>query len=56
MNTNGNGHGELAGFLVNAGVDTLICGGIGGGAQNALHDAGITFYGGVTSKAEIELL
>ena len=36
VDTNGSGHGALAGFLVQHGVDTLICGGIGGGAQNAL--------------------
>ena len=36
VNTNGQGHGALAGFLTSAGVNILICGGIGGGAQNAL--------------------
>ena len=36
VDTNGSGHDALAGFLVTHGVDTLICGGIGGGAQNAL--------------------
>ena len=39
--------GALAGFLMQRGVDTLICGGIGGGAQAALAQAGITLYGGV---------
>ncbi len=52
VDTNGSGHGALAGFLVDAKVDTLICGGIGAGAQNALQDAGITLYGGVTGKAD----
>ena len=33
VDTNGSGHGALAGFLVAHGVDTLICGGIGGGAR-----------------------
>ena len=32
VDTNGSGHGALAGFLMQRGVDTLICGGIGGGA------------------------
>ena len=41
VSTNGNGHGALAEFLVENGVDTLICGGIGGGAQAALAEAGI---------------
>ncbi len=52
VDTNGSGHGELAGFLVNAGADTLICGGIGGGAQNALREAGITLFGGITGRAD----
>ena len=39
VDTNGSGHGALAGFLRQYGVDTLICGGIGGGAQNALAQA-----------------
>ena len=34
------------------GVDTLICGGIGGGAQAALADAGIKLYGGVSGDAD----
>ena len=35
VDTNGQGHGALAGFLADAKVDVLICGGIGGGAQAA---------------------
>ena len=41
VDTNGSGHGALAGLLAQSGVDTLICGGIGGGAQMALAQAGI---------------
>ena len=52
VNTHGHGHGALAGFLVRQGVDTLICGGIGGGAQMALRDAGIKLYGGVSGDAD----
>lgn len=52
VDTNGSGHGALAGFLQNAGADTLICGGIGGGAQVALRDAGIQLYGGVSGNAD----
>ena len=52
VNTNGSGHGALAGFLVEQGVDTLICGGIGGGAQMALANAGIKLYGGVQGDAD----
>ena len=50
--TNGSGHGALAGFLADQGIDALICGGIGMGAQNALMAAGIRFYAGVTGSAD----
>ena len=50
--TNGSGNGALAGFLSENGVDTLICGGIGGGAQMALATAGIQLYGGVAGDAD----
>ena len=52
VSTNGRGHGALAGFLVSQGVDVLICGGIGGGAQMALAQAGIKLYGGVSGEAD----
>ncbi len=52
VSTNGSGHGALAGFLAANGVDVLICGGIGGGAQNALAMAGIKLYGGVSGSAD----
>ena len=41
VDTNGSGHGALAGFLQATQADALICGGIGMGAQMALADAGI---------------
>ncbi len=50
--TNGSGHGALAGFLQAHGVNALICGGIGGGARNALAQAGIEIYGGVQGSAD----
>ena len=52
LDTNGSGHGALAGFLMQHGVDTLICGGIGGGAQSVLAEAGIQLYGGVSGDAD----
>ena len=52
VDTNGSGHGALAGFLMQQGVTTLICGGIGGGAQAALANVGITLYGGVSGSAD----
>ena len=41
IGSNGTGHGALAGLLAEQGVNVLICGGIGGGAQAALEEAGI---------------
>lgn len=52
VDTNGSGHGALSGFLKDNGVDILICGGIGAGAQNALTEAGIKFFGGVQGSAD----
>ncbi len=52
VDTNGNGHGALAGILSALHVDTLICGGIGGGAKAALSAAGIQLYGGVSGDAD----
>lgn len=52
IDTNGSGHGALAGFLQAAKVDALICGGIGMGAQIALSDAGIRLYAGVQGSAD----
>lgn len=52
VDTAGSGHGALAGLLKTLGVDVLICGGIGGGAQDALKEAGIKLFGGVTGTAD----
>ena len=52
VDTNGSGHGALAGFLQAVKVDALICGGIGMGAQMALADAGIKLYAGVQGSAD----
>lgn len=52
IDTNGSGHGALAGLLAELGVNTLICGGIGGGAQMALAEAGIKLFGGVSGNAD----
>ncbi|MBQ8550973.1 MAG: dinitrogenase iron-molybdenum cofactor biosynthesis protein [Clostridia bacterium] len=53
IDTNGSGHGALAGLLSVRGVDALICGGIGGGAQAALSEAGIKLYGGVSGSPDV---
>lgn len=52
VDTNGSGHGALAGLLSALRVDALICGGIGGGAQAALAAAHIQVYGGVSGRAD----
>ena len=52
VDSNGSGHGMLAGFLKEAKVDALICGGIGMGAQMALAEAGIRLYAGVQGPAD----
>lgn len=50
--TEGAGHGALAVFLHERGVEALICGGIGGGAIAALRDAGIRVCAGVSGNAD----
>ena len=52
VDTNGSGHGALAGLLSSLNADVLICGGIGGGAQMALAQAGIKLFGGVHGDAD----
>ena len=52
VSTDGQGHGALVGFLVRNGVNVLLCGGIGGGAQMALAQAGIRLCGGITGDAD----
>lgn len=55
VDTAGSGHGALAGFLKENGVDVLICGGIGGGARNALANAGIQLFGGACGNADAQV-
>jgi len=55
VDTNGHGHGALAGFLQSQGVQVLICGGIGGGARNALAEAGIALYPGAAGDADAQV-
>ena len=52
IGSNGSGHGALAGILDEKKIDVLICGGIGGGAQMAMQEAGITLYGGNSGNAD----
>lgn len=48
----GSGHGALAGILQDNGVDVLICGGIGPGAQEAIRSLGIKLAGSVSGPAD----
>ena len=52
IGSNGEGHGALAGVLEGQGVDVLICGGLGGGAQAALAEAGIEVCSGAEGDAD----
>lgn len=52
IGSNGVGHGALAGLLAEQDIDVLICGGIGGGAQNALTEAGITLVAGAEGDTD----
>ena len=52
MSSNGSGHGALAGLLADSSVDVLICGGIGGGAQSALAEAGVELCAGAQGNTD----
>ena len=52
ISAEGSGHGALAELLRVNGADTLICGGVGGGARVALADADINVFPGVTGDAD----
>ena len=55
MNSNGAGHGALAGFLANLGVEVLICGGIGAGARNALASVNIQVFPGAMGDVDAQV-
>ena len=52
VGSDGQGHGALAGLLAGKGIDVLICGGIGGGAVNALTSAGIELCAGQSGNTD----
>lgn len=52
ISSNGVGHGALAGVLAERGVEVLICGGLGGGALNALSQAGIKVCAGAVGNTD----
>jgi predicted Fe-Mo cluster-binding NifX family protein len=47
-----NGHAALTGFLKSAGVETIICGGIGDGAKQMLSSAGIRLISGISGSID----
>ena len=52
LSADGQGHSALVTLLAKAEIDTLICGGLGQGARNALEQAGITVISGAFGNAE----
>ena len=52
VGSNGVGHGALAGLLADQDIKVLICGGLGGGAQSALRNAGIEVCAGASGDAD----
>lgn len=52
IDTGEHSHGALADLLKKINVSTLICGGIGRGAKQALADAGINLYCGATGNVD----
>ena len=52
MESNGVGHGALAGLLADNTIDVLICGGIGGGAMAALEERGIEICAGAEGDTD----
>ncbi|MBR6321909.1 MAG: FKBP-type peptidyl-prolyl cis-trans isomerase [Lachnospiraceae bacterium] len=52
IGSDGNGHEALAVLLADKGIDVLICGGIGGGAEAALSAQGIELCAGASGSAD----
>ena len=52
IGSDGIGHGALAGLLANHDIQVLICGGLGGGALNALTNAGIEVCAGAEGNTD----
>lgn len=52
LSSDGEGHSALAELLEKENIDKLICGGIGGCAVNALGEAGIEIFAGISGNAD----
>ena len=55
VDTNGSGPGARAGVRRGDGGDAPLCGGLGGGARNALAQAGIQLYPGASGGADAQV-
>lgn len=53
LDATGSGHSALVTLLKNANVDTLVCGGIGQGARNALAAVSIDLISGAKGHIDI---
>jgi predicted Fe-Mo cluster-binding NifX family protein len=53
LSSGGSGHGALATLLAQANVDTLICGGIGQGARDALAQNNIQVIAGANGNVDV---
>lgn len=53
ISSNGNGHSALVKFLIEQHIHTLVCGGIGEGARNALTEANIKYISGASGHIDI---
>ena len=52
MSCGDTGHEALAGLLADNGVEVVICGGLGGGAQAALAEAGVEVFSGAEGDTD----
>lgn len=52
LSSNGSGHGALVTLIQEAGVDVLVCGGIGQGARDTLAKANIALIGGASGNVD----
>lgn len=52
ISPDGAGHDAMVAFLKKAGVECVICGGIGAAARTGLDMTGIRCYGGITGYAD----
>lgn len=52
VSTNGKGHRELIPVVKGLNADVVICGGVGTPMKNAIEEAGMMLYMGITGSAD----